>query len=122
MFYQHGYESSSADIVLGPSETTLGFILSDQGYDVWMGNFRGNVYSRNHTFQNPDIIVGPFWDFSWWENGVFDIPAMLDYVLETTGQDKLQAGLPEFALYILILKSNPMYLFFSKSDKSFWTL
>ena len=64
------------------------------------------MYSRNHTFLNPDIIVGPFWDFSWWENGVFDTPAMLDYVLETTGQDKLQAGLPEFALYILILKSN----------------
>ena len=104
MFYQHGYESSSAEIVLGPSETTLGFILSNQGYDVWMGNFRGNVYSRNHTFLNPDITVGPFWDFSWWENGVFDLPAMLDYVLETTGQDKLQAGLPEFVLYIVIVK------------------
>ena len=24
VFYQHGYESSSADLVLGPSETTLG--------------------------------------------------------------------------------------------------
>ena len=57
-----------------------------------MGNLRGNVYSRNHISLNPDVIVGPFWDFSWWESGVEDIPAMLDYVMKITGQDKLQVS------------------------------
>ena len=72
-----------------------GFLLSNEGYDVWMGNFRGNVYSRNHTIFDPDLIVGPFWDFSWWESGVEDIPAMLDYVMKNTDQDKIQVGLNE---------------------------
>ncbi|XP_034240431.1 lipase 1-like [Thrips palmi] len=30
-----------------------------------------------------------FWDFSWNENGLIDLPSIIDYVLETTGRDKL---------------------------------
>lgn len=30
-----------------------------------------------------------FWDFSWHEIGFYDIPAMINYVLETTKTDKL---------------------------------
>lgn len=52
-----------------------------------MGNTRGNTYSKNHTTLSPH--KGPFWNFSWEEMGIIDLPAMIDYVLEQTGQNNL---------------------------------
>ncbi|XP_059622889.1 lipase 3-like [Phlebotomus argentipes] len=90
-FLQHGLLSSSADwLVIGP-DNALAYLLADQGYDVWMGNVRGNTYSRAHKTLDPDNLADrpKFWDFSWHEIGIYDLPAMIDYVLHTTKQTKL---------------------------------
>ncbi|KAJ1529189.1 hypothetical protein ONE63_005995 [Megalurothrips usitatus] len=87
IFLQHGVLSSSADwVVLGPGKA-LALILFDAGFDVWMGNFRGNTYSRAHVTLSPSDKK--FWDFSWHEMGVYDIPAMIDSVLATTQEKDL---------------------------------
>ncbi|XP_012153789.1 gastric triacylglycerol lipase [Megachile rotundata] len=84
---QHGLASSSADwILMGPNEA-LGYILADAGYDVWLGNNRGNIYSKNHISMAPSNRR--FWDFSYHELGVYDLPAMIDYVLNCTKREKL---------------------------------
>uniref|UniRef100_A0A182N1Q1 Lipase n=1 Tax=Anopheles dirus TaxID=7168 RepID=A0A182N1Q1_9DIPT len=83
----HGLMGSSADwILIGPEEA-LPYLLSDRGYDVWLGNARGNRYSRNHTRLSLD--GREFWDFSFHEIGLYDLPTMVDHVLARTGHTQL---------------------------------
>lgn len=62
-------------------------MLSDLGYDVWMGNSRGNRYSKNHTSLNSDYQE--FWDFTFHEMGKYDLPANIDYILSKTGYEQV---------------------------------
>ena len=59
VFIQHGLMGSSACWVTSGSNS-LGFILHDLGYDVWLGNFRGNAYGRKHVSLDPDVDEA-FW-------------------------------------------------------------
>ncbi|XP_014486359.1 PREDICTED: lipase 3-like isoform X2 [Dinoponera quadriceps] len=83
----HGLLSSSADWVLLGSHNALAYILCDNGYDVWLGNARGNSYSRGH--KRYSVNDSEFWNFSWHEIGYYDIPALIDYILDKTGHEKL---------------------------------
>jgi len=41
---------------------SIAFQLADCGFDVWMNNTRGNIFSRHHKFI--DIGNSLFWEFS----------------------------------------------------------
>jgi len=84
---QHGLLSSSSDWVMQPPNKALGYMLADQGYDVWLGNARGNTYSRQHVNMTTDDPE--FWKFTWDQMGQYDAPAMIDYILNTTSQEQL---------------------------------
>ncbi|XP_066594913.1 lipase 3-like [Prorops nasuta] len=83
----HGIFASSADWIATGSDLALVYPLVDAGYDVWLANCRGNTFSKYHLTKSPD--VKEFWDFSYHELGVYDIPAEIDQVLNVTGQEKL---------------------------------
>lgn len=51
------------------------------------GNNRGNRYSHKHVSLSPSQDA--YWNFSIDELARFDVPAMVDYVLRATGQEKL---------------------------------
>jgi len=87
VFLQHDFLGSSADFVIQHHSKSLGFILADNGYDVWMGNFRGNTYSRKHTSLKPNHKK--FWNFAIDELARYDLPAMLTAVLEETTEGDL---------------------------------
>lgn len=86
-FLQHGLLCSSADWIVNPEKSSLGFMLADVGFDVWLGNSRGNTYSKNHTTLPVDSEA--FWKFSWDDMAAKDLPAVINYIKKATGVKQL---------------------------------
>ncbi|XP_018395682.1 PREDICTED: lipase 3-like [Cyphomyrmex costatus] len=87
IFLQHGLLASSDTWVLFGPGKNLAFLLADEGYDIWLGNYRGNTYCRSHIKLSPQDRN--FWRFGYHEVGIRDLPAMIDYVLNYTKQKTL---------------------------------
>ncbi|GMR39432.1 hypothetical protein PMAYCL1PPCAC_09627, partial [Pristionchus mayeri] len=84
---QHGLVSSSFDFLAIQPHQSLSYSLADAGYDVWLGNSRGNIYSDKHLkYSNLDPR---FWNFTWDEMALYDYPTMIDYILKVTKQGEL---------------------------------
>lgn len=80
-------DGSSFDYVANDKFRAPGFQLARAGYDVWLGNARGNFYSyksSNMTSKDPW-----FWHFGPEEQGLRDVKSFIDYILYTTGQKKV---------------------------------
>ena len=87
VFLQHGLLCSSSNWITNLPDQSLGFLLADARFDVWLGNVRGNTYSRTHL--NYDIDSDAYWKFSFDEMAAYDLPAMVDYVLNITKKEHL---------------------------------
>ena len=83
----HGLLQASDYFLLDSRNQSLPFILWDAGFDVWLGNNRGNKYSRRHLELRPNDPR--FWKFSMDQMGRFDIPAMVEHILAVTRKKKI---------------------------------
>lgn len=63
---------------------SLATTLLHSGYDVWLGNNRGNIYSRFHQELDPDVDKAKFFDFSFYEFAKYDLPAIIGGILNRT--------------------------------------
>lgn len=82
---QHGLLDSSDTWIINDEDKAPGFMLANRGYDIWLGNSRGNKHSRNHTKYNPDKNK-QFWDFTFQHMADYDLPALFTYVYKITNQ------------------------------------
>lgn len=60
------------------------------------GNSRGNAFSRNHTGLDP--AYAPFWDFTWDDMAAYDVPAMVDYVLQQSERGRMLGSMVCFCV------------------------
>ncbi|XXG44754.1 hypothetical protein AAC387_Pa02g0022 [Persea americana] len=81
---QHGVLMDGITWLLNSPDQSLAFILADSGFDVWIANSRGTLWSRGHT------LLGPgdpgYWDWSWDELAAYDLPAFVQYIYDQTDQ------------------------------------
>ncbi|GMH01068.1 hypothetical protein Nepgr_002907 [Nepenthes gracilis] len=79
VYLQHGVLDSSMGWVSNGVVGSPAFAAFDQGYDVFLGNFRGLV-SREHVDRN--ISSKQYWMYSINEHATADIPAMIEKIHE----------------------------------------
>ncbi|TKY47925.1 Triacylglycerol lipase 2 [Spatholobus suberectus] len=87
---QHGLLFDAITWLFNTPDESLGFILADNGYDVWLANVRGTKYSRRHRSLNPNDMA--YWDWSWDQLASYDLPTFVQYVYSHTGQQMHYAG------------------------------
>ena len=67
----------------------LPLMLLDMGYDVWVGSMRGTQFSRGHTSLASSDNTSGYWDFTFAEKGMLDVPATIKKIKEVSGQSNL---------------------------------
>lgn len=88
IYLHHGLMmNSEVWVCISEKERCLPFALVEAGYDVWLGNNRGNKYSKKSIRHSP--TSNAFWNFSMDDFAFHDIPNTIDYILSTTGQPSL---------------------------------
>ena len=80
----HGMDGDSFQWILNSPDKAPAFDLVRAGYDVWLGNNRGSRFSVDHLTLDPTSKA--FWDFDFEDMGNKDIPAIIEFIVEKTGQ------------------------------------
>lgn len=104
----HAAMTAGGQFVINGNKS-LAFMLSNAGYNVWILHARGTSYSLKHRYlsnQDPK-----FWDFSWHEIGIFDIPCAIDYILGRRRKKQLHfVGHSQGpAAFLVMLSAKPEY-------------
>ncbi|KAL7665839.1 AB-hydrolase lipase domain-containing protein [[Candida] zeylanoides] len=78
-YFHHGLLTNSELFLLGSEKNkNLPYLLVDLGYEVWLGNNRGNKYSRKHL--KLSVSDKRYWNYSLDEFALYDIPDTLRYI------------------------------------------
>ncbi|CAD6192377.1 unnamed protein product [Caenorhabditis auriculariae] len=121
VFMQHGLMGESSNWVDNLPDESAGFLFADAGFDVWLGNMRGETYSTKHVTLDPSQEA--FWKFSWDEMAKYDLEAQINKVLEVTGEESIYyIGHSQGTLTMFAHLSQDQGGDFSKKIKKFFAL
>lgn len=84
----HGTEGSAMDFLLNKDKSPA-VVLAKKGYDVWLGNQRGNYFSLGH--ETLSYKKGKYWEFYQETIAEHDVPMMISTILRMTGAAKIAA-------------------------------
>ena len=88
VYLHHGLLMNSEVWVCQTDPTrSLAFALVELGFDVWLGNNRGNKYSKKSIHHNPNSTK--FWNYSIDDCAWHDIPDSIEYILDVTKEESL---------------------------------
>jgi len=83
VFFQHGL-IDTAWCFFQMNKKSLPFLLLERGYDIWLGNSRGNIFSNRIKKQNKE-----FFDFTMDDKVKYDLPSTIKYIKSKTGVKKM---------------------------------
>ncbi|XP_042500115.1 triacylglycerol lipase 2-like [Macadamia integrifolia] len=81
---QHGVLVDGMTWMIGSPKESLAFVLADSGFDVWISNTRGTRSSKRHV--SLDESQQEYWNWTWDDVAKNDLPAIVDFVYNQTGQ------------------------------------
>ncbi|KAK6775867.1 hypothetical protein RDI58_026868 [Solanum bulbocastanum] len=101
----HGLFMAGDAWFMNSASQSLGFILADQGFDVWVGNVRGTHWSHGHV--SLSVKNKEFWDWSWQELALYDLAEMIRYVYKITKAKIFVVGHSQGTIMSLAAFTNP---------------
>ncbi|KAG6406616.1 hypothetical protein SASPL_134222 [Salvia splendens] len=101
----HGLFMGGDAWFLDSPNQSLGFILANRGYDVWVGNVRGTRWSHGHVSLSEEDK--DFWDWSWQELALHDLGEMIHYIYSTTNSEVLVVGHSQGTIMSLAALTQP---------------
>ncbi|XP_017777774.1 PREDICTED: lipase member J-like [Nicrophorus vespilloides] len=81
IFLQHGSLSNS-DLYVLTGKSSMAMRLSDMGYDVWLGNNRGNFYTS--SINGEDKAERSYWNFTLDDMAIYDLPPVFELIANVT--------------------------------------
>ncbi|KAF2294619.1 hypothetical protein GH714_013782 [Hevea brasiliensis] len=90
---------------LDSPEQSLGYILADQGFDVWVGNVRGTFWSYGHVSLSEK--EKEFWDWSWQELALYDLSEMIHHIYSKTNSKTFVVGHSQGTIMSLAALTQP---------------
>jgi len=92
LYLQHGVMDSSFTWVANGADASVAYRAHEEGYDVFLGNFRGTGGAGAHRHVDPTISPDRYWDFSINEHAFEDVRAFMQAIVKVKKEEEEGIG------------------------------